>query len=183
MSDIIYVPMRRKLYDDIVRCSDGCLDPAAIAEFQLESWIARDLEGGIEDHWGNRFMDMAEEYAPHLLKEIDLRRSKALGEENKPLVWKEVTVKAGSKVRMPYGGTHHYAKVQQGAIIDSGKAYTPSEWASKIAGGTSRNAWRDLWFQEPNSQTWIPAQLMREQARQEAASRSSGASGMGENDE
>jgi hypothetical protein len=67
-----------------------------------------------------------------------------------------------------YGDQHHYATVQRGHIIDDGKEYSLSEWASKVAGGTSRNAWRDLWFKEPLSKTWVPAQLLRDQARQEA---------------
>jgi hypothetical protein len=48
---------------------------------------------------------------------------------------------------------------------------SPSEWASKVAGGTSRNAWRDLWFKEPLSKTWVPAQLVRDQAQQEIQER------------
>ena len=68
-------------------------------------------------------------------------------------------------VRMAYGGTHHYAKVTNGRIVDADGDYSPSEWASKVAGGTSRNAWRDLWFREPTSKHWVPAQLLRDQAR------------------
>jgi hypothetical protein len=30
-----------------------------------------------------------------------------------------------------------------------------------------RNAWRDLWFREPLSKTWMPAQLLRNTAREE----------------
>ena len=167
--DVIYVPLRRKLYDDIVRFSDGRIDPAEMAQVQLENWVARDLEDGFEDYWGDRFEEAAEEYAPHLLEKLAREReqySVKLREERKPLVWKEISVPAGSEVRMPYGDTHHYAKVERGSIVDDGKEYSPSEWASKIAGGTSRNAWRDIWFREPYSKTWIPAQLLRDQARE-----------------
>jgi hypothetical protein len=91
--------------------------------------------------------------------------------DRKPLVWKEVSIPSGSEVRMPYGGQHHYAKIRGGHIVDDdGEKYSPSEWASKVAGGTSRNAWRDLWFREPLSKTWVPAQLLRDQAREERKS-------------
>jgi hypothetical protein len=86
--------------------------------------------------------------------------------ESRPLVWKEVTILSGSEVRMFYNGTHHYAAIKGGKIVDHDTEYSPSEWASKIAGGTSRNAWRDLWFKEALSKTWVPAQLLRNQAQE-----------------
>jgi hypothetical protein len=175
--EAIYIPIRRKLYDDIIRLSDGRLDPVALAENQLEIWIASDLEFGDSDHWGERFGEAAAEYAPHLLEQLDAENEKALAryrDETKPLVWKEVAIPAGSDVRMAYAETHHYAKVERGCIVDDGKSYSPSEWASKVAGGTSRNAWRDLWFRERNSKRWVPAQRLRNQARQAALAQSRG---------
>jgi hypothetical protein len=175
--NVVYIPLRRKLYDDIVRYSDGRVDPAAMAESQLEMWVERDLEFGTGAFWGDRFEEVAAEYAPHLYEHIEKMRqteTAAYREEHKPLVWKEVTVRAGSEVRMSYGDNHHYAKIDRGAIIDDGKQYSPSEWASKVAGGTSRNAWRDLWFRELGSKTWVPAQMLRDQARQEMAARKLG---------
>ena len=68
---------------------------------------------------------------------------------------------------MHYGAEDHYAEVKNGRIVDETGRYSPSEWASKIAGGTSRNAWRDLWFKEPLARTWVPAQLLRDQAYSE----------------
>ena len=115
MSDtVIFIPIKRKLYDDIVRFSDGKLDPAGIAESQLESWIENDLMFGSGEHWGGRFEDAASEYAPHLLEILakDERQAiEKLSEDRKPLVWKEVSISSGSRVRMAYGGQHHYAKI------------------------------------------------------------------------
>lgn len=91
--------------------------------------------------------------------------------DHQPLVWKDVTVRAGSEVRMSYGGKQHYAKIVGGCIVESdGSKYSPSEWASKVAGNTSRNAWRDLWFKEPLSNTWVPARLLRTNTRIESVS-------------
>jgi hypothetical protein len=174
----IYIPMSRELYDDIVRFSDGALDPAALAENQLENWIARDLEFGDGEHWGERFAEVAGKYAPHVLQALDAEQEEALArlrQSNRPLVWKEVSIPAGSDVRMAYAGTHQYAKVERGSIVDEGVSYSPSEWASKVAGGTSRNAWRDLWFRQHGSKDWLPAQALRDQARRARSSSSAGA--------
>ncbi len=168
-SSVIYIPIRRKLYDDIVRFSDGQIDPATVAENQLEAWVAMDLEFGHEDNWGDRFEHAAAEYAPHLLEQLEMERAQALArnrEQQKPLVWKSVSIPAGTEVRMAYGGTHKYAKIERGSIVDAEGSFSPSEWASKVAGGTSRNAWRDLWFREPNTKIWVQALMLREQARQ-----------------
>ena len=124
-----------------------------------------DMEEG--ECWGDRIVEVAELYAPHVAErweQEDEAERKEWRAQNKPLVWKEITISAGSKVRMFYQGDHHYAEVKRGRILDEGKEYSPSEWASKVAGGTARNAWRDLWVQEPYSKTWVPAEILRKQA-------------------
>jgi hypothetical protein len=166
----VYIPFRRDLYDDIVRFSHGRLDPAALAESQVETLVSTSLEFGTLEWAEEHREELAEKYAPHVLEQWrkeDTEHARQWSAEYKPLVWKEVTIASGSDVRMSYDGQHHYAIVKGGAIVDDGKEYSPSEWASKVAGGTSRNAWRDLWFKEPLSKTWIPAQMLRDQAREE----------------
>lgn len=168
MADFIYIPFPRKLYDDIVRFSDGTLRPEALAANQVEAWVANSIEFDYGE-WGDRAEEVAEIYAPDVYERWrteDKDASERSKLENRPLVWKSVVVDSGSDVRMSYGGDHHYAKVKGGKIVDKDGSYSPSEWASKIADGTSRNAWRDLWFKEPFGKTWVPAQLLRDQAEQ-----------------
>lgn len=168
--DLIYVPFPRGLYDDIVRFSDGRLRPESLAVSQVEAWVASSVEFDFGDDWGSRIKDVAAKYAPHVHAKWQAENAAAseqAREEALPLVWKEVTIAAGSDVRMAYGGKHHYAKVKGGKIVDDDGAYSPSEWASKIAGGTSRNAWRDLWFKQPLKQ-WTPAQRLRGRTNGEA---------------
>lgn len=170
--NVIYIPFPRKLYDDIVRFSDGRLDPVDLAERKVRSFVEDTFELGSNavDYWDDRAEEVAEEYAPHVAERWRQEDQSAREErraENKPLVWKEVTISAGSKVRMNYHGEHHYAEVKRGRILDEGKEYSPSEWASKVADNTTRNAWRDLWFQELLSEVWAPAQLLRDQAIEE----------------
>lgn len=172
MSDsFVYIRFPRALYEDIIRFSDGKISPEHLAADQVEAWVANSVEFGFDESWGDRTEEVAKIYAPHTYKKwlaedkASLEQSKG---ENRPLVWKEVTIASGSDVRMAYGDDHHYAKVKAGKIVDDDGSYSASEWASKVAGGTSRNAWRDLWFKEPLSKSWIPAQLLRDQARQGA---------------
>ncbi|AZO72165.1 hypothetical protein [Mesorhizobium sp. M1D.F.Ca.ET.043.01.1.1] len=108
-----------------------------------------------------------QKYAPALYKNRLALAVAEMSEFNKPLVWKEVTIPQGSEVRMAYGADHHYAKIQGGKIVDASGEYSPSEWASKVAGGTSRNAWRDLWFRLPLTKDWVPAQTLRSKKGQE----------------
>jgi hypothetical protein len=170
MPNIIYVPFDRELYDDVIRFSDGKLDPVDLADSRLRSWIETSLEFGDAKEWAeDRLEELAEKYASHVLerwKKEDAQQHRQRNAENRPLVWKEVTIPSGSEVRMFYNDAHHYAVIKGGRIVDHGTEYSPSEWASKIAGGTSRNAWRDLWFKEPLSKTWVPAELLRNQARE-----------------
>ena len=178
MSETLFVPFPRKLYDDLIRFSDGRCDPVDWAVDRLEAWIDTNFsseEMGLG--WANdRFMglfedrleEFAEEYYPSILEHWsnqDANRVTELEARRRPLVWKLVVVPAGSEVRMSYDGQHHYGKVHDGKIKDDDGEFSPSEWASKVAGGTSRNAWRDLWFKFPGDANWVPATLLRERAR------------------
>lgn len=172
MSDsLIYIPFPRDLYDDIIRFSDGGVDPVAQAEDGVRRWIERTIEDGDNDCWlEDRLVDLAGKYAPYVLAQWEREDAEWLRQhrtDNRPLVWKDVTVASGAEVRMFYKGVYSYVVVKGGQIVDDGKEYTASEWASKVAGGTTRNAWRDLWFKEPLSKVWVPAQMLRDQVREE----------------
>ncbi|MCF6101767.1 MULTISPECIES: hypothetical protein [Mesorhizobium] len=168
----VFIPFDRELYSDIVYLSDGKIDPSGLAEGLVRDWIENTIRDG---RWPEEHLEaVAEKYAPEVYAqwmEEDFR-TYTRREEAAPLVWKEVTLRPGAEVRMAYGGKHHYAKVEKGRIVDADGSYSPSEWASKVAEGTSRNAWRDLWFREPPSFTWVPAQLLRQQAVEELSRRS-----------
>lgn len=166
MSDTVFIAFPRELYDDIVRFSDGRIRPEILAADQVEDWVSYSVEFGLTEDWGDRLEDVAEKYAPHVLAKVQSDISLDLSAPaSQPLIWKGVVVPGGSDVRMSYGGGDYYGKVAGGKIVDDSGAYSPSEWASKVAGGTSRNAWRDLWFREPYSKNWVPAQVLRAQAK------------------
>jgi hypothetical protein len=154
------------------RASAGPCPPRILSTspFPAPPFVENTIRGSDRDYWGDRLEEAAALFVPELAEqwrqEDETGATQQRLADSQPLVWKEVTVAVGSKVRMAYGGTHHYATVKRGHIVEDGdnREYSPSEWASKVAGGTSRNAWRDLWFREPLSKIWVPAQLLREQA-------------------
>lgn len=175
MTDILYVPFPRELYEDIIRFSDGKLDPAAMAAEQLENLIERTIDD--VDWWGDRWEEVAERYAPaaydrwaDMVTASEPTKTEAASRPKRvPLVWKMVTVPAGAEVRMNYGGSEHLAKIAHGKIVDLDEEFSPSEWASKVAGGTSRSAWRDLWFRFPGEKDFVAALVLRRRKEKEQA--------------
>jgi hypothetical protein len=162
--DAIYIPFPRSLYNDIIQYTS--LDPVDLAQEQVWDFLERTLPDAQYYRDAEHFWEFAETHFPEeaacIAKELDEKPAITF----KPLVWKEVTIDNGTEVRMQYGGNTYYAKVKSGKITDDDGSYSPSEWASKIAGGTSRNAWRDLWFKEILAKTWVPATLLRAQAKE-----------------
>jgi len=168
-TEYVYIPIPRKLYHDIVRFSDGEIDPARLAADLIDVWLYDSIMDD-DPRWGFRWEEIAEEYAPDVYKAWLKEQAKAAPAKPKSrdLVWKEITIPHGSEVRMTYKGRVYHAKVQDGAIVDDeGRRYSPSQWANHVANGTARNAWRDLSFKEPLSKHWIPAEVLRLQARKE----------------
>ncbi|MCW5696765.1 MAG: hypothetical protein KIS96_08530 [Bauldia sp.] len=173
MDTTLHIPFPRDLYDDIIRFSDGRLDPVRLAEEQVRQFVARTVQSSPE-LWGEAHLrDVAVKYAPDALVQPEaetrgMEESATQGlTDAVPLVWKGVTIPAGSEVRMSYGRGDHFGRVVSGRIMDRDGAFSPSEWASKVAGGTSRNAWRDLWFRLPGATNWLPATMLREKAKAE----------------
>lgn len=167
--DFLFIPFPRKLYDDIIRFSDGRIDPVAVAQEQLLDLMRCGADSFLVDWFGDRLEEFLSIHFPDILEDWekkDAERVAAKLAKVSPLVWKDVTVPAGSEVRMQYDGTYHYGKVKEGRIADEDGTFTPSEWASKVAAGTSRNAWRDLWFKFPGVSVWVSAMNLREQAKQ-----------------
>ncbi len=162
--NVIYIPFPRDLYDDIVQFSEGRLDPVDLAGDQVFNLFERNL-GDLTDQWfGDNIYEFALRHFPDYAAEL-LKESQETIKARDPLVWKEITVPHGSKVRMFYDGSYHYAKVENGKIVDKDGAFTPSRWAMKVANNTSRNAWRDIWFKGALEKEWFPATLLRQQAK------------------
>lgn len=174
MDDVIYLPFSKRLYDDVVRFSDGHCDLVWTMEDQFHDFIRRTADDDCFGVMGNdpvRLRAFLKIYHPDIVDRWD-NEDVASKEDEKapsmkwsPLVWKEVEVPAGGEVRMQYAGAYHAARIANGKIVDSDGQYSPSEWASKVAAGTNRNAWRDLYFRLPGKADWIGASALRDDAR------------------
>src|SRR5262245_28475716 len=98
MPEYVYVPVEAQLCADIIRFSDGELDPFRLANDQLRNFVERTVAMNWE-LWGDRAYEVAEKYAPEVLEQWskqDERRSAERRENNRPLVWKDVSVPAES---------------------------------------------------------------------------------------
>lgn len=180
----IFIPFSRQLYDDIVRLSNGRMDPAYMAQQALEDMLALEAADQWADHWGENFEEAVELFVhgrrvdeskndqdvgsliERLVSEQQLKEQHP---ETKCLIWKELTIPAGTPVRMVYNEQTFFAAVQDGAIKDSDGDYSPSQWASKVARGTSRNAWRDIEFKDSKTGIWMLADEMRQRVRKRGA--------------
>ena len=98
------------------------------------------------------WMDNAD-WKPELLVESDARGYQ----------WKNVFLPDGTQIRMQYQGSYSYAKVEGDDITYQGKPISPGSLARAIAGGSNRNAWRDLWIKRPKDREWILADDLRSQ--------------------
>lgn len=168
MTEMLLIPFPRSLYDDIVRFSDGRLDPVLIASNRVESWVENSVDPIVGDPevWGDRIEEVVARYAPDQAVHWETLRRESGVTPTAPLIWKQIVVPHGSDVRMEYKGALHFAKVANGKIVDDGKGFSPNQWASKVADDTSRDAWRDIWFREPHSSQWVAAYVLRERVRE-----------------
>ena len=57
---------------------------------------------------------------------------------------------------MPYKGEYFYAKVEGDEVVYDGNPVSPASMVNSIS-GTSRSAWRDMWFKRPKDKEWLPA--------------------------
>ena len=163
---VMWIPMEQALCVDLIRFGGYAPDTIGeLAEQQILDFLERSFDHNGPALFGDHALDFAERHLPDVADEWRSRNVVADVRKRRPMVWKEVTVENGSEVRMRYDGAYHYALVEDGSIVDEDGSFSPSEWASKIAGGTSRNAWRDLWFKTPRSTEWVPAHLLRAHAR------------------
>jgi hypothetical protein len=76
-------------------------------------------------------------------------------------MWKSLLLPHGTKIRMNYKGITSHAEISGDNFIYNCKKTTPSEFANTVAGGTARNAWRDLWIKRPHDRDFRLARDLR----------------------
>lgn len=68
---------------------------------------------------------------------------------------------AGTVLRIKVGGGFQYASVEGDTLTYRGEAVSPNQFA-KLATGTARDAWRDVWVKRPSDQDFQHADALRE---------------------
>lgn len=137
------------------------------SEFILRSGTHRDVGqwiSDIVDDYLDRTRGDAGIWSEKHAEEVEAE-SPEHGDPSKGYQWLALFLPNGTKVRMTYKGQSYYGVVENERLSRDGKMLSPSEFASSVAGGTQRNAWRDLWFRFPGSSKWQLAQEVREGRR------------------
>jgi hypothetical protein len=136
-TDYIYVPLHVEIYAELLTRLDGP-DVSDLINDIINDYIERNE---------CEFADLPEEY----------------GDSSKGLRWQDVILPNGSEVKMTYKGNEAVAEIKNQTLMYEGISYSPSEFAREIAGGTARNAWKDLWISKPTSgsKKWKLADDMR----------------------
>lgn len=75
--------------------------------------------------------------------------------------WKNLVLSSGTKLRMRYQGTYHYADIDGDAFVAENGATSPGQFVNAVT-GTSRSAWRDLEIKRPNDANWIAASTLKD---------------------
>ena len=142
-----------------------------VYEMLLRKGAGQDISGWIESivldylERTKDFDDWNDEYYNYLERktgESDFREK--YGDATKGYRWKELDLPNGSHLYMEYKKKKHYATVRFEKIVYEGESFSPAELARKIADGTTRNAWRDIYIKRPGEKEWKLADVLRKQA-------------------
>lgn len=141
-----------------------------IHEMLLRTGPEQDIAGWIEsimwdylgrtqdtDGWNDEYYDYLERRAG----ESDFKEK--YGDATKGYRWQEIDLPNGTQLYMEYKKKKHFASVQFEKIVYEGESFSPAELARKIANGTTRNAWRDIYIKRPGEKEWKLADVFRKQ--------------------
>lgn len=161
-TDYINVPIRADLIQEIYRRRD-LSQPVSIAGY-VENALEGFLEGtgGDTDIWDN------DSYIKAYWEDRESEDEQRIyGERTEGYMWKNLFLPNRTKLRMTYKGILHEAEIRRQRIVYAGETefegtpFSPSSLVSKIAEGTRRNAWRDIYIQRPGDRDWILADVAR----------------------
>lgn len=144
MSEFVCIPISCVLFNEFsLRCNRS-VDPSPWIENIIRDYL--DRTKGDAAIWSARHARRVEldEKVEGLLDSI--------GPPDQGYQWKNVLLRNGSRIRMTYKGEDHFAFIANGQLRYNDKSTSPSQFAAAVAEGSSRNAWRDLWIQEPQQE-------------------------------
>lgn len=152
MANTITVNLPSNLYAEFVLRRGKSIDIDDEVFVAVESYLDMTLDSGL---WENQ------DYMETLFEEED--RLQEFGSSTYGIQWQNVFIPNRSTVKMIYKGETVTALVKHQKIQHDDKALSPSEFASIIAKGTTRNAWRDLSIKFPDKNEWHLAEDLRSQ--------------------
>jgi len=165
-TNYIYIPIRADLIQEIYRRCD------LSAPVNIANWVNGFLESELEGTAGDAEIWDNEEYIQSYWEDREWEEEqRTYGNRNEGYMWKNLFLPNQTKLRITYKGTAHDAEVRHEQIIYEGQAefegkpFSPSSLVSKIAEGTNRNAWRDIYIQRPGDRDWILADVARNAKR------------------
>ena len=151
-TNYIYVPLYIDLYADLVLRS-GTADVSGYIEHSVQSFLER--TEGDADIW-------SAEYIQKLYDQEDEAFLEKYGNPERGYQWQTVFLPNGTKVWMSYKSQDSYAEIRHGKLHYGEEVMSsPSQFASRVAGNTNRNAWRDLYIKFPGEGSWKLASSLR----------------------
>ena len=152
MRSKVGVPIATEIYAEFILRSGKNMDVVSFIENIVQDFL--DRTEGDAAIWSN-------EHAVKFHAQLGEDFEKMYGDPEGFYQWDNLFLKNGTQIRMRYKGRNYFAFVRDDEIVFEEEAYTPSRLASKIANGTNRNAWRDLWIKNRGSSQWVLADNLR----------------------
>jgi hypothetical protein len=141
MSGDVCIPVSTGLFlrlYDFLKEHGSDRDPVEVVETAIEYWMSN-----------------AEWKAADLMPETVPER------HHHGYLWRPLLLPPATKIRMKYKGETHYAAIVGDQFVFDGESISPSEFANRVADGTNRNAWRDLWIKRPHDSEFHLADDLR----------------------
>ena len=156
MSDHVWLPIHRSIYNEFILRSGRDEDVAAWIENIVESFF--DQTEGDAQIW-------SDEHRRDVLAKENLEKEQLSGDPKLGVHWQHVFLPNGTLLKMKYQGQDYLAHVRHQKIKFNETDCSPSEFASMVANNTSRNAWRDIWIMRPGDKNWTFADDERRRIR------------------
>jgi hypothetical protein len=136
--------------------SQGRIDPVGLIESAITDFLERTRGDALI--WGQEHADaVSAEQADGGLQKY--------GPATRGYQWQNVFLPNGTQLKIPYKGRDHLAEIRHQQLYYEDTPTSPSQFASRVARYTSRNAWRDIWVKRPDDKDWLPANRLRRESR------------------
>ncbi|ORE97724.1 hypothetical protein [Aurantimonas sp. 22II-16-19i] len=146
------VSVRGDLIAEMVLRSNGRVDVGGMIENLIESFL--DRTRGDPDIWSKEHAEaVADEGADETVVKY--------GHPAKGYHWQSVFLPNGTQLKISYKGGEKLAEVRHQQLYLDEQPCSPSQFASRVANNTSRNAWRDIWIKRPTDREWLFADTLR----------------------